>query len=326
MPDLRRRAARWPPTPLRPAGPASDDRCGGCQRTRSASQSRFGGDHLQHLDDRPVGSCHLEAALALPSEPDAELVEGLAGCEVTSVDLERIAQGPVHAVGLGASHPYRSIATAPLAFGSDLGRATNTNPRRLQLPKYIEPIAEDFVVDDHVIDDHIQPRTSGRCGRVVVCVQQASAGCADLQLRTSGGRLEPEPVVCVRARAGSKTQVQPCGRHLRKEVVDADQEPELASDRPLVSKRGRKRRLPGARRTIEDDQPSRRSHEPTVVLRLERVPATPCGRRGARTDCALSSDLAVSERGTVVATASRQREGRQRGSPPGGSTRRGRAR
>jgi hypothetical protein len=98
-------------------------------------------DHLQHLDDRPVGSCHLEAALALPSESDAELVEGLAGCEVTSVDLERIAQGPVHAVGLGASHPYRSIATAPLAFGSDLGRATNTNPRRLQLPEYIEPIA-----------------------------------------------------------------------------------------------------------------------------------------------------------------------------------------
>jgi hypothetical protein len=41
----------------------------------------------------------------LRSEPSAELVEGLAGCELGGVNLERIAHGPVHAFGLRDSHP-----------------------------------------------------------------------------------------------------------------------------------------------------------------------------------------------------------------------------
>ena len=218
----------------------------------------------------------------------------------------------MHTAGLRPGHSYRSIAAAPLAFSSDLWRTTNANPRWLQLTEYVEPIAEDFVVDDHVVDDHIPPRAGGCCGRLVICVQQASAGCADLQLKTGGRRLEPEPVLCVRARPGGKTQVQPCSRHLREEVVDTDQEPELAGGRPLVSERGRKRGLPGARCTIEDDHLPRRSHGPTVVVGVQ-PPKNSCGPgvpRGAAIRAAESKGEIAPDHASCAPRSSNGRRGR----------------
>jgi hypothetical protein len=76
----------------------------------------------------------------------------------------------MHAVGLRGRHPHRTIAAPQFAFGSDVGRATNCHPHRLQLVEDLEPIAEYFVIGDDVVDDHVQPGAGGCRNRVVICV------------------------------------------------------------------------------------------------------------------------------------------------------------
>src|SRR4029450_11146412 len=119
----------------------------------------------------------------LRTKPSSELGECLTGRELAGVDLKGIAHQPMHAVGLRARHTHRTMAAPQLAFGSDLGRATNCHPRRLQLVEYLEPIAEYFIVDDDVVDDHVQPGAGGCRDRAVVCVQQPSTGCRSEERR-----------------------------------------------------------------------------------------------------------------------------------------------
>ena len=130
----------------------------------------------------------------------------------------------------------------------------------------------DLRVDDHVVHDDVQAGMRCGCDRRSVDVQQLTTEPADPQRRAGRRRLEPETVGGVLSASARQAEVEPLGRQLGQDVVDADQQPEVAHRGATISERCRDRRLPGARRAVED--------APLCLLRPRRIrPCVTCGRR-----------------------------------------------
>jgi hypothetical protein len=166
------------------------------------------------------------------------------------VDLERVPSVPVDSLCHSARQAGKSITSSSVSFLGHLGRAPDAHPHNVQTVERAGPIGPARPVDDHLVHNDVETDMS-RCGyRALVRAEHLPTNATDVNARPFLRHFKTNPVGREWSAVGSCAL--PLARDLGQDIIDPDQEPEVASCRTLIAKRRCECRLPRARRAVQD--------------------------------------------------------------------------